>query len=237
MQQFRHLQVRANGIKFNLLEKGEGPLFLCLHGFPDHPRSFRYQLNYFAAQGFRVVAPFMRGYSPTETALDQSFQSANLAQDVIGLIDVLGHETAIVYGHDWGSAAAYGAAVLAPEKISQLIVAAVPYGHGFAQALLEDADQQRLSWYMFFFQTPLAEVAISLNHYQFIEKLWQDWSPGWRYDKRELALIKETLAKPNVLKAALQYYRTAFNPDLHSPQLKSLQTKMNQLLSSLQKDL
>jgi pimeloyl-ACP methyl ester carboxylesterase len=58
--------VRGNGIQFSYLEMGDGPLLLCLHGFPDHAYSFEEQLRYFAARGYRVVAPFMRGYPPTK---------------------------------------------------------------------------------------------------------------------------------------------------------------------------
>src|SRR5271154_3488773 len=58
--------VRASNIDFTVLEMGAGPLVLCLHGFPDTAHSFRHQMPALAAAGYHVVAPFMRGYSPTE---------------------------------------------------------------------------------------------------------------------------------------------------------------------------
>ena len=66
MADFKTGSVRANGLDFHFLEMGEGPLALCLHGFPDHAYSFRHLLPDLADAGFRAVAPFMRGYAPTE---------------------------------------------------------------------------------------------------------------------------------------------------------------------------
>ena len=95
---------------------GEGPLALCLHGFPDHAHSFRFQLPALAAAGYRVVAPFLRGYAPTEVPNDGPYQAAALAQDAVALIDALGQGQAVLIGHDWGAVAAHGAAIVAPEK-------------------------------------------------------------------------------------------------------------------------
>ena len=69
---------------------GEGPLLLCLHGFPDHARSFRHQMEPFAKAGYRVVAPYMRGYAPTGFAPDGNYQSASLSRDIVALIEALG---------------------------------------------------------------------------------------------------------------------------------------------------
>jgi pimeloyl-ACP methyl ester carboxylesterase len=89
MQTFKTGSVKANGLDFQYLEMGEGPLVLCLHGFPDHARSFRHQLPVLAAAGYRAVAPYLRGYAPTENPPHGPYQLAALSQDVIALIDAL----------------------------------------------------------------------------------------------------------------------------------------------------
>jgi pimeloyl-ACP methyl ester carboxylesterase len=219
MIEFKHGAVTANGVRFATLEAGDGPLILCLHGFPDHARSFRHQLPALAAAGFRAVAPFMRGYAPTESPADGRFQSAVLAQDAVELIAALGYESAVVFGHDWGAIAAYGAAILAPEKISRLVTAAVPHGPSVLNAFLSDYDQQRRSWYMFFFQQPFADAALAHDDFCFIERLWQDWSPGWQYPAEEMEALKATFRLPGVAQAALAYYRCTLNPANQDPQL------------------
>jgi pimeloyl-ACP methyl ester carboxylesterase len=201
-------------------------LVLCLHGFPDHARSFRHQLPALAAAGFRAVAPFMRGYAPTEVPADGRYQSAVLAQDIVALISALGYSSAHVFGHDWGAVAAYGAAILAPDKVTKLITAAVPHGPAVLNAFMSNYDQQRRSWYMFFFQHPLAEAAVMHDDFRFIERLWRDWSPGWQYPSEEMDALKATFRAPGVLQAALGYYRATLNPANQDPGLDELQAQI-----------
>ena len=55
--------VEANGLRFEVDYCGTGPkLMLCLHGFPEHSFSWRYQLPMLADMGYTVWAPNMRGY-------------------------------------------------------------------------------------------------------------------------------------------------------------------------------
>jgi pimeloyl-ACP methyl ester carboxylesterase len=217
--------VRANGLEFSFLEEGKGPLLLCLHGFPDCSRSFRHQLPAFAEAGYRVVAPCARGYTSGSIPEHGSYQSAALGQDVLALIAALGHERAVVYGHDWGASAAYSAALQGPSVIERLIAAGLPYGPGMPSALVMNPVQQRRSWYLFFFQTLLAEFAVPLSDFAFIDALWRDWSPGASIDADELRAVKATLAAPGVLSAALAYYRTALNPTLRDPALDAIENR------------
>ena len=220
--EFKTGTVVANGLQFSFLELGEGPLILALHGFPDHARSFRHQMPALADAGYRVVAPYMRGYAPTDAPADAPYDYGVLVQDTLALIDALGGESTILIGHDFGAVAAYGAAALASEKVTKLITIASPYG-GFYQSLMLNPEEQRRKWYMFYFQSfPGAETAVALDDFAFIERLWKDWSPGWRIPKEEMAAVKETLSKPGVLTAALTYYHHIFNPIPASPEIQEI---------------
>lgn len=227
MHKFKTGTASANGIRFATLEAGDGPLVLCLHGFPDHAPSFRHQLPALAEAGYRVVAPYMRGYAPTECPVDGRYQTAVLAQDAVELIGALGYTSAVIFGHDWGALAAYGAAILAPERVTRLVAAAVPHGPGMLNALLSDYDQQRRSWYMFFFQLPFAEAAVAEDDFRFIERLRQDWSPGWHPGTDEAEALKSTFRAPGVLQAALGYYRCTLNPALQDPALTETQVRLS----------
>ena len=109
MTEFKTGSVQANGLNFHYLEMGEGPLALCLHGFPDHAYSFRHLLPDLAAAGFRAVAPFMRGYAPTEAPADGNYRSVTMAHDAVALVDALGGGQAYLIGNDWGAGAVIGA--------------------------------------------------------------------------------------------------------------------------------
>ena len=166
--------VWANGIRLHYLAKGTGPLLLCLHGFPDHAHSFHHQLNYFSAAGYRVVAPFMReGFCRrVRPRRLTNPQTADLALDVVESVKALGVGRATLLGHDWGAHAAYGAAVLAPEMFDRIVTLAVPYGPVLREAFVTSPEQQKRSWYIFLFQTRLAEAAFAYDNYALAERLW-----------------------------------------------------------------
>jgi pimeloyl-ACP methyl ester carboxylesterase len=225
--EFKSGTVRANGLTFAYIEAGEGPLVIALHGFPDQPRTFRYQIQALAAAGYHVIAPFARGYAPTDVPPDGPYESAALVADALALIDALGRgRPVILMGHDWGAVAAHGAAAIAPEKIAKLITIAVPHGL-FTQSLVTNPTQQRRSWYMYFFQTAFAEQAVERDNYAFLDRLWQEWSPGWRYPTAEMDSVKTMMGRPGVLRAALRYYRDTLDPRYRVPALDSIRAQQN----------
>lgn len=199
--------VRANGLTFTYHELGgDGPLALCLHGFPDSAWGWRHLLPALAGAGFRAVAPFLRGYAPTEVPADGVYQTGALAADAVALHEALGGDAdAVLLGHDWGAMATYGAASLEPGRWRRVVGMAVPPAGAMGQGFLS-YDQLRRSWYMFFFQHPLADVVVPLDDLAFVDRLWADWSPG--YDAADdLPRVKDALRDPANLAAALGYYR------------------------------
>lgn len=215
----------ANGVSFNVLEQGKGPLVLCLHGFPDCAWSFAPMMGALAAAGYRAVAPFMRGYAPSAVPADGRYQTQILGEDVLALIDALGAERAIVIGHDWGAAAAYAAAVTAPARISKLVTMAVPYGLGLFTRMVADPVQQRRSWYMYLLASPLGEPALTWDDFAFFDRLWADWSPGFTPHPTHIARVKESLRAPGAALAAASYYKHLFLPELQDPALAAAQAK------------
>jgi pimeloyl-ACP methyl ester carboxylesterase len=215
-------RVAANGIDFAYLEAGSGPLALCLHGFPDTAWGWRHLLPALAGAGYHAVAPFMRGYAPTSLAADGRYQIGALAEDANALHDALGgDDRAVIIGHDWGAMATYGAAALAPDRWRRVVAAAVPPLPSLAEAMLT-YPQLRRSWYMFFFQNPLAELAVGLNDLEFVAHLWQDWSPG-HDGSEDMAHVRDSLGEHENLMAAIGYYRAMFQPELQVPELQAAQ--------------
>jgi pimeloyl-ACP methyl ester carboxylesterase len=218
-------RVAANGMEFEILEAGEGPLVVCLHGFPDHARSWTGLIGRLAAEGYRAVAPVMRGYAPTGPAPDGCYQAWATGGDAVALIDALGYEKAVVIGHDWGATSAYAAAITAPQRVEKLVAMAVPHGPQLAGAFVLDGDQQRRSWYMFFFQTPLAEMAVAANDFALIDRLWAEWSPGYVMPAADRAALKAMFAAPGVVANALAYYRQVFTPSAIRPEWAPMAAK------------
>src|SRR5215208_2472567 len=118
MPEFNTGEVQANGLRFHYLEIGEGPLALCLHGFPDSPYSYRYLLPELAEAGYRAVAPFNRGFAPTELPAERHHvHSSTMVNDALALHEALGaNGDAVIIAHDWGAVAAWGAVGQEPER-------------------------------------------------------------------------------------------------------------------------
>jgi pimeloyl-ACP methyl ester carboxylesterase len=211
--------VSANGVDFAVLSMGDGPLALCVHGFPDCAHTWRHLLPELASAGYRAVAPFQRGYAPTSIPTDGRYQTGVLALDLNSLHEALGGDgEAVVIGHDWGAPATYGAAVLAPERWRKVVGLAVPPGPAFGMSLVTNLVQLKRSWYMFFFQSPFSDMVVPANDMAYIDMLWSDWSPG--YDAtHDLAQVKAALADPAHLAAALGYYRAALGDGYKDPAL------------------
>lgn len=205
--------LQANGLTFSALTQGDGPVVLCLHGFPDNARSFRFQLPALAAAGFRAVAPTLRGYEPSSQPADGDYHIVRMAEDVVGWIDALDQERVHLVGHDWGAVIGHAAAALAPQRLHSLTTLAIPHpGRLQREGIRKLPSQLRNSWYMLFFQLRgIADRVVEARDWAFIEKLWRDWSPGWELPAQELASVKQTLALPGVKKAALAYYRATFD--------------------------
>ncbi|PSQ32723.1 alpha/beta hydrolase [Halobacteriales archaeon SW_10_68_16] len=200
-------RVTANGLTFECLRQGEGDrLALCLHGFPDDAGTMEPLLARLADAGFTAVAPYMRGYGPTDPAPDGDYTTVAMAKDAIALADEWGDGEAVLVGHDWGAAGAYAAAAIAPDQFSHLVTLAVP--PRFVEVVPDHPRQWLRSWYIAFFQLPwLPERVLRARDFALVEFLWATWSPTWDYPEDRLAAVKDTFREEGTVEAALSYYR------------------------------
>jgi pimeloyl-ACP methyl ester carboxylesterase len=207
-----HLSFKHGALTFSAQAMGDGPIVLCLHGFPDNAGSYRHQLPELAEAGYRAISLTLRGYEPGSIPADGDYTVETIATDILAVIDSLYTDPVHLVGHDWGAAVAYVAAAAAPERFKSLTVMAVPHAGRFAREGLRIPKQLRLSWYMGFFTIPwLSDWVVQRQDYAFIRRLWRDWSPGWQPEPGVLEDVICTLSRPGVRSAALGYYRTALS--------------------------
>ena len=215
MSAHEEIQVEANGMTFGALAWGaaDAPLALMVHGYPDTAWTWRHLGPYLAERGWRAVAPFTRGYAPTDLAPNDSYLISELADDLIALRSALGgDERAVLIGHDWGAVATWSVTAREPAGFARYVAIAVPpigvllRPWAKLSTLGDGLRQSGRSWYILFNQLPaLSEGSLD----RVIPKLWRDWSPG--YDGTEdIARVFESLAAPGRRRAALRYYRHLF---------------------------
>jgi pimeloyl-ACP methyl ester carboxylesterase len=128
MNEVTHRMVETNGIRLHLAEQGAGPLVVLCHGFPESWYSWRHQLAALAAAGFHAVAPDMRGYGQSDRPEEiDRYTLLHLVGDMVGVLDALKAEQAVIVGHDWGAPVAWWSALLRPDRFRGVIGLSVPY--------------------------------------------------------------------------------------------------------------
>jgi pimeloyl-ACP methyl ester carboxylesterase len=192
----------------------DGPIALCLHGFPDTARGWRKVAPALVDAGYRVVAPYLRGYAPSSTSSEGSYHVGALMADALAVRESVGATDGdIVIGHDWGAIAATGLAAMPDSPFAKAVIMSVPPSSSFrgpgrvppeTGRLIAQIPRQLLrSWYIVYNQLPwLPDRSASWM----IPRLWSQWSPG--YDAAEdTALVTAAIGAPANWQAALGYYR------------------------------
>lgn len=220
-------RIHANGLDFAYLEQGSGPLVLLLHGFPDNALTWSHQMSALSEQGYRVVAPYLRGYLPTAIPAGGFFDKATHVADVVALIRALnGGNPCHLVGQDWGAIIGYGVLAAHPELVSRAVLMAVPHPGQVTKSLLDPKHIHRSFHWWFFQLADLPEKALLENDMAFIDYLWTYWTTEGYQDKAHIQSVKETLAQPGVLTATLAYYRAMFDSSKADPSLSSLREAM-----------
>jgi pimeloyl-ACP methyl ester carboxylesterase len=223
--------IRANGIEIAYLDHGAGPLVVMLHGYPDVPATWSHQIDALVAAGYRVVAPWLRGYPPTEIPRDGYYDKATLATDVARFIRAVGDDRPVhLVGQDWGAIITYAVLAAFPEYVRKAVVMAIPHPAETARSMLEAKHVQR-SFHWWFFQLPeLPERAIAANDFAFIDHLWAIWSAPGYSDPAHLAEVKALLRRPGAVTSTLAYYRAMLDPAQGDPGLDEVRRRLDRII-------
>ncbi len=208
------------------LVAGQGKPLVCLHGFPDHPRTFEPLAAELVPRGWRVIAPFGRGYHEQTRTGEAYYDAATLVADAAALCAAISPNGPVpVVGHDWGATVVYGLASAFPEHLAAGVAMAVPPPESMATILSDPAQLQR-SFYIWFFQLDdLPELVLGSGP-ELIDFLWRTWSPGLTAVPHRDA-VHQVFADPDTVTAALGYYRALFDERYRDPELDDLRAHMS----------
>ena len=174
------LQVHdVNGIRMRACSRGEGPLVLLCHGFPESWYSWRHQIETLSHAGYRVVAPDMRGYGGTDAPPDaSSYTMLHHVGDMVALVKALDESQAIIVGHDWGAAVAWHAALLRQDMFRAVAGLSVPYFPPSRTDLLTALEARGVrTFYMQYFQEPgVAESELEADVEASIRRIYYSMS-------------------------------------------------------------
>ncbi|MDP4715349.1 MAG: alpha/beta hydrolase [Candidatus Nanopelagicales bacterium] len=207
---WKHREVFANGARFHIVEAGEGPLIVFLHGFPTFWWAWRHQLRTFADAGYHVVAMDLRGYGGSDHT-PHGYDPMTLSRDVAAVIRSLGEPSAVVIGQGWGGLIAWSMAVLDPDVVDGIVPVSMPHPRRFRRAVIRDAIQRKQALYAVGFQWPfLPEKFLQEDDCARVGEILRDWSatPGWPDDETAL-VYRSAFALWPTAHCAVEYHRWA----------------------------
>ncbi|MCW4385576.1 alpha/beta hydrolase [Salinibacterium sp. SYSU T00001] len=199
-------QVRVGDLEFDLRVWGprDGRPVVLLHGFPETGHSWEGVAAALAADGFRLIAPDQRGYSPgARPAEVREYRVDLLAGDVLGILDAFEIDSAHVVGHDWGAIVAWELAAKHPDRVRSLVAVSVPHPAAMVWALKNDPAQKRKSAYIAFFRKRRVPERVLLAFGGAALKLLY----GRHVDRESKRAYLAVLREPGALTAALNWYR------------------------------
>lgn len=203
--------VEANGLTFEVDKCGSGDkLAICLHGFPEHSFSWRYQLPMLANMGFEAWAPNLRGYGKSSRPpLIEDYKLDNLMADVGALIDASGKKEVVLLAHDWGAVIAWQFAIEKIRPLTKLVICNVPHPGPMTRLIKDSWAQKRKSWYVFFFQLPrLPERMLGKNNAKPIaDAIFNSSVDKSRFPPEVLEVYRRNADQPGALTAMVNYYR------------------------------
>lgn len=198
-------------LTFGPLDDPGRPLAILVHGFPDTPHTWRHLGPALAADGYRVVAPWLPGYLGPA---DSPVTVGTYVHRILELHrELRGDDRALLIGHDWGANAGYGVVNRDPSAFGRFVALAVPPTAALGAGLFGYAQLRRSFYVWFIQQVGLAEPALLADG--FWESLWADWSPGYDAGADIAELRRHVTAE--TIAAVVNPYRANFHPELNDP--------------------
>ncbi len=225
--------IRAGVLDVGYFESGpiDGPPVILLHGFPYDARAYDAVSRQLASQGFRCLAPFLRGYGPTRFVSSdtmRSGQQAALAADLTAFMDALSIDRALLGGYDWGGRAACIVAALWPERVKGLVSCGLGYNiqdipNAWRPA---PAEEEARYWYIYYFHTERGRVGLTENRHDICRFIWSLWSPSWRFDDATYGASASSFDNPDFVEIVLHSYRHRFGGIPGDPALDPIEARL-----------
>ncbi len=208
----------------------DGVPVILLHGFPYDPRAYDEVATPLAADGRRVLVPYLRGYGPTRFLspdTPRSGQQAALGHDLLQFMDALGIGSAALAGYDWGGRAACIVAALWPERARCLVSCGGYNVQDIAGSIAPaPAEQEHRLWYQYYFHTERGRAGLTDDRRGICRLLWRLWSPEWPFDEATFERSAASFDNPDFVDVVIQSYRHRFGYAPGDPALERIEERL-----------
>ena len=230
LEPLRSVDAGALNIAYYEAGPANGPVAVLLHGFPYDIHSYVDGAPQLAAQGCRVIVPYLRGYGPTrfrDGKTPRSGEQVAVGADLIALMDALSFKRAVFAGYDWGGRAACIGAALWPERCAGLVSVNGYLIQDIARAMVPAKPEREVPlWYQYYFQLERGRAGLAANRRGIARILWQQWSPNWHFD--DACFERTALAhdNPDYVDVVIHSYRHRFGLAEGDPQYADIQRRL-----------
>jgi pimeloyl-ACP methyl ester carboxylesterase len=230
LEPLRHVDAGVLNIAWYEEGPATGPVVMLLHGFPYDIHSYVDVAPQLAAQGCRVIVPYLRGYGPTrfrDPATPRSGEQAAIGADLMALMDALGIRRAVFAGYDWGGRAACIGAALWPERCIGLVCVNSYLIQDIARAMVPaKPDREVPLWYQYYFQIERGRAGLAANRRGIAKLLWEQWSPNWDFDEACFERTALSHDNPDYVDVVIHSYRHRFGLAEGDPQYADIQRRL-----------
>jgi len=230
MKPLKHVDAGVLNIAYHEEGPADGPVAILLHGFPYDIHSYVDVSPQLAAQGCRVIVPYLRGFGATrfrDSATLRSGEQAAIGADVIALMDALGIQRAVLAGHNWGGRAACVAAALWPERCRGMVTVNSYLIQNLARAMVPISPKYEVAlWYEYYFQLERGRAGLAANRREIARILWEQWSPEWDFDDVTFDRSAAAHDNPDYVDVVIHSYRHRFGLASGDPDYADLQRRL-----------
>jgi pimeloyl-ACP methyl ester carboxylesterase len=233
LESLRQIDAGVLSVGYHEAGPADGPVVMLMHGFPYDIHSFVDVAPMLAAQGCRVIVPYLRGYGPTrfrDKATPRSGEQAAVGADLMTLMDALGIKRAVVAGYDWGGRAACVVAALWPDRCVGLVCVNSYLIQNIAKAMVPAKPQFEVPyWYQYYFQIERGRAGLEANRREIARILWTQWSPNWHFDEACFERTAVAHDNPDYVDIVIHSYRHRYGLAEGDPHYADLQRRLAEL--------
>ena len=230
LEPLRHVDAGPLNVAYYEVGPADGPVALLLHGFPYDIHSYVDVAPQLAAQGCRVIVPYLRGYGLTrirDAATPRSGEQAAMGADLMALMDALEIPRAVFAGYDWGGRAACIGAALWPERCIGLVCVNSYLIQDIARAMRPAPAMQEMAyWYQYYFQIERGRAGLAANRRDIAKILWKQWSPNWNFDDACFERTAVAFDNPDHVDVVIHSYRHRYGLAESDPQYADIQRRL-----------
>ena len=230
LEPLRHVDAGPLNVAYHEAGPANGPVVMLLHGFPYDIHSYVDVAPMLAAQGCRVIVPYLRGYGPTrfrDKATPRSGEQAAMGADLMALMDALSIQRAVFAGYDWGGRAACIGAALWPERCRGLVCVNSYLIQDIARAMKPASVMQEVAyWYQYYFQIERGRAGLAANRGDIAKILWKQWSPNWDFDDACFERTAIAFDNPDYVDVVIHSYRHRYGLAESDPQYADIQRRL-----------